>query len=87
MALVAFGQQKMFKRKNHSSFTSLLINNVDLWINKDFKRINLEVLEFILDWNNPEHTVFAHFLEGLHGRHEYVSSFLQLPFLSLVWYS
>jgi len=58
MALVAFGQQKMFK-KIIPAFLHLLIY-------VGFIVINLEVLEFILDGIIGTHRLFAPFLGGLY---------------------
>jgi ferredoxin len=58
MALVAFGQQKMFKRIG-PAFLHLLIYVA-------FVVINLEVLEFILDGISGSHRLFAPFLGGFY---------------------
>lgn len=58
MALVAFGQQKMFKR--------FLPAFLHLLIYVGFVVINLEVLEFILDGILGTHRLFAPFLGGFY---------------------
>lgn len=58
MALVAFGQQKMFKR--------FLPAFLHLFIYVGFVVINLEVLEFILDGILGTHRLFAPFLGGFY---------------------
>ncbi|WP_373494938.1 4Fe-4S dicluster domain-containing protein [Aquiflexum sp.] len=59
MLLVAFGQQKMFKRLG-PAFLHLLIYVA-------FIIINLEVLEFIIDGISGQHRIFAPFLGGLYN--------------------
>jgi len=58
MALVAFGQQKMFKR--------IIPAMLHLLIYVGFVVINLEVLEFILDGILDTHRLFAPFLGGVY---------------------
>lgn len=58
MALVAFGQQKMFKRMGPAL--------LHLLIYVGFIVINLEVLEFILDGLTGNHRLFAPYLGGIY---------------------
>lgn len=58
MALVAFGQQKMFKQIGPAI--------LHLLIYVSFIVINLEVLEFIIDGISGSHRIFAPFLGGLY---------------------
>ncbi len=58
MGLVAFGQQKMFKR--------WLPAVLHLMIYIGFIIINLEVAEFIIDGFSGQHRVFAPFLDGFY---------------------
>lgn len=59
MMLVAFGQQKMFKR-----FTPAILH---FFIYAGFLIINLEVLEFIVDGIAGTHRIFAPYLGGLYN--------------------
>jgi heterodisulfide reductase subunit C len=59
MALVAFGQQKMFKRFIPAFFHFLIYVG--------FLVINIEVLEFVLDGLFGTHRVFAPFLGGFYN--------------------
>lgn len=58
MALVAFGQQKMFKR--------IIPAILHLFVYVGFLVINLEVLEFVIDGIFGTHRVFAPFLGGVY---------------------
>ncbi len=59
MLLVAFGQQKMFKR--------IIPAILHLFIYVGFVVINLEVLEFILDGLLGTHRLFAPYLGGFYN--------------------
>ncbi len=59
MALVAFGQQKMFKRVIPAFFHFLIYVG--------FLVINIEVLEFVLDGLSGTHRMFAPFLGGFYN--------------------
>jgi len=58
MALVAFGQKKMFKR--------IIPATLHLFVYIGFLVINLEVLEFVIDGLIGTHRVFAPFLGGFY---------------------
>lgn len=58
MALIAFGQQKMFKR--------IIPAILHLFVYVGFLVINLEVLEFVIDGIFGTHRVFAPFLGGVY---------------------
>jgi len=70
MLLVAFGQQKMFKR--------IVPAILHLFLYVGFIIINLEVLEFVLDGILGSHRIFAPFLGGI-----YIASMNFFEFLAL----
>jgi heterodisulfide reductase subunit C len=73
MLLVAFGQQKMFKR-----FVPAFLH---LLIYVAFVVINLEVLEFIIDGLTGSHRIFAPFLGAAYGVAMNVFEFLAIAVL------
>jgi len=73
MLLVAFGQQKMFKK-----FTPAILH---LMIYVAFVIINLEVLEFVIDGIFGTHRVFAPFLGSAYGVAMNVFEFLAITVL------
>ncbi|GHB39259.1 4Fe-4S dicluster domain-containing protein [Mongoliitalea lutea] len=73
MLLVAFGQQKMFKR-----FVPAFLH---LLIYVAFAVINLEVLEFIIDGLTGSHRIFAPFLGAAYGVAMNVFEFLAIAVL------
>ena len=73
MLLVAFGQQKMFKK-----FTPAILH---LLIYVAFVIINLEVLEFVIDGIFGTHRVFAPFLGSAYGVAMNIFEFLAIAVL------
>jgi heterodisulfide reductase subunit C len=73
MLLVAFGQQKMFKR--------IIPAFLHLLIYVAFIIINLEVLEFIIDGIAGSHRIFAPFLGSLYGISMNIFEFLAIAVL------
>ena len=73
MLLVAFGQQKMFKR-----FTPAILH---LMIYVAFVIINLEVLEFVIDGIFGTHRIFAPFLGSAYGVAMNIFEFLAIAVL------
>jgi heterodisulfide reductase subunit C len=73
MALVAFGQQKMFKR--------VIPAILHLFVYVGFLVINLEVLEFVIDGIFGTHRIFAPFLGGVYTAAMNVFEFLAFAVL------
>jgi hypothetical protein len=73
MLLVAFGQQKMFKR-----ITPAILH---LMIYVAFIIINLEVLEFVIDGIFGTHRIFAPFLGSVYGVAMNIFEFLAIAVL------
>src|SRR2546421_12064466 len=73
MLLVAFGQQKMFKR--------IIPATLHFFIYVGFLVINLEVLEFIIDGIFGTHRIFAPYLGALYNSAMNVFEFLAVAVL------
>lgn len=73
MALVAFGQQKMFKK--------IIPATLHFFVYVGFLVINLEVLEFVIDGIFGTHRIFAPFLGGVYTAAMNVFEFLAFAVL------